>query len=155
MAIILEQSEIDALLDVVEVDEETGAENIGLEVLKGTTAEELQEVKIGAQGFVVRSPRGFTNEFTNEKAVEHVTVIALSKEKLITIIIDSKFNPTRVNVSELETTFYKSRDRYEALAVKSMFDMMEKKLNETMGIEFNDFVQTIKSSKHVYPEIWI
>lgn len=151
MTDILSQDEIDCLLDVVEDGEAVGAENIGIKVLMGTSSEELQEVTAGAQGTIVVTSQRFGNE---ETAID-MTVIAINQKTQIAIIIDSHFNPRKVNVAELSEGFYKSRDRIGAIETKAVFDRMSKLLNEKAGLELNDLLVAVKSAQEAYPEIWL
>ncbi len=151
MAEFLSQEEIDCLLDIVEDNEVVGAENIGIQTLKGTSQSELQDVVIGASGVVILEQRNFGNS----QEVKNYTVIAIDKKNGIAVLIDGHLNPKKVNIAELKGGFYKDRDRYEAIEVKKMFKHFSDLLNEKVGIEFNDFLLAVKSSKEVYPEVWL
>ncbi len=151
MADFLDQDEIDCLLDIVEDGEVVGAENIGIVTLQGTAQSELQDIVMGASGIVITEQRSFGNS----QEVNHYTIIALDKKNGIAVLTDGHLNPKKVNVAELEGGFYKSRDRYEAIEVKKLFDTISKMLNEKVGIEFSDFLISVKSAKEVYPEVWL
>lgn len=151
MTDILSQDEIDCLLDVVEDGEMVGVENIGIKVLLGTSSSELQEVVSGAKGTIVVTSQRFGNE---ETAID-MTVIAINKKTQIAILIDSHFNPRKVNIAELSDGFYKSRDRIGAIETKVIFDRMSKLLNEKAGLGLNDLLIAVKASKDAYPEIWL
>lgn len=151
MAEFLSQDEIDCLLDVVDDGEVVGAENIGIVTLKGTAQSELQGIVMGASGFVVTEQRSFGNS----EEIFNYTIVALDKKIGIAVIVDGHLNPKKVNIEELSGGFYKDRDRYEALEVKKMFDHISNLLNEKVGIEVSDFLVAVKSSKEVYPEVWL
>ena len=144
MATILKQSEIDALLDGCDIEEPEVDIEIGIVYLTGTTKDELQEVKLGSQGFIVLT-----------RVVKYVTIIALDKSKEIAIVLDDNFDPIKVKVQELSPGFYKTRDRIEAVEIKEIFDEISESLEKNIGITFNDLVVSIKSAKKEFPEIWL
>ena len=151
MATILKQSEIDALLDGCDIEEPEVDIEIGIVYLTGTTKDELQEVKLGSQGFIVLNRKGYKQS----RIVKHITIIALNKSKEIVIALDDNFDPIKVKAEELSPGFYKTRDRIEAVEIKEIFDEISESLEKNIGITFNDLVVSIKSAKKEFPEIWL
>jgi hypothetical protein len=152
MANFLEQDEIDALLDITDEDGEVvGAENIGIISLLGSNPSELQEICIGSRGLIITEQQNY--KASKEK--RFYTIVAIDDTQSIAVIVDDHFNPKKINISELEGCFYKDSDRLEAIEIKNTFDQLSKFINDNVGIEFNDFLVALKSSKEVYPEIWL
>jgi len=105
--------------------------------------EELQEVKLNAKGYFI-----YKDEMSNKTKLLEIEVIKIDEITEKVIIADNDFNCLTVKMEELKKTFLRTDERFLAVKIRDEY-------RKVCKIPIDNFLQELKKSKDMYPEIWV